>query len=84
MGLLYQPGESSNDILVLKRSRLSVAQVARDCNSSFYIVNRIMKAFAEGGLDNIGALKWGSCKSFKEKLTTAEVQWMVHPDTLRN
>ena len=81
--LLYKPSDPSGDTLVLKRSHLTVPQIARICKCSVYIVRRIMKAFEEGGLDGVGAIRWYGGNRYKEKLSTNEVEWLVNPDTLK-
>ena len=63
---------------------MSVSRVATLCKSSWYIVERTRKAFEEGGFEKAAELKWGAGAKFKFKLSAEEIEWLVHPATLRS
>ena len=46
-------------------------------------VNRILKAYKEGGSAKLLALKWGAGAPYKAKLPQEEIEWLVHPNTLQ-
>ena len=81
LGHLYQPAAPS--ATALQRSRLTVTKIAQLCGCTGAAVSRVRDAFSEGGMEAVHALKWGAGVRYKEKLTTEEVAWLVHPETLR-
>ena len=83
IGLLYEPADSNGEVLKLIRKKRQVSKVARACDCSIEAVDRISKAFDEGGLDQVGKLRWGAGAPKKTKMSMAEVKWLMHRDTLR-
>ena len=80
LGHLYEPAPSSAPgAPVLQRRRLTLVKIAQLHGCPPAAVRRVRDAFDEGGMEAVHALKWGRGASFKEKLTTAEVSWLVHP-----
>ena len=77
LGHLYQPAAPS--ATALQRSRTTLVKIAQLHGCPLLAVRRIRDAFDERGMEAVHALKWGRGGRFKEKLTTAEVSWLVHP-----
>ena len=85
LGYLYAPAASSAPgAPVLQRSRHTITKITKLCGCTRMAVNRLRDAFDEGGLEAVHALKWGKGASFKEKLSTEEVAWLVQPETLKH
>ena len=83
VGLLFEPAELVQGVLTIRRSRMAMARVAAACNTTPSAVERIKRAFEEGGLDQVGLLKWGGGRRAQQKFTAEEIEWLVHPDTLK-
>jgi hypothetical protein len=80
LGHLYEPAPSSAPgAPILQRSRTTLVKIAQLHGCPLLAVRRIRDAFDERGMEAVHALKWGRGGRFKEKLTTAEVSWLVHP-----
>ena len=84
IGHLYQPAVySTMEAPVLQRSSLTFIKIAKLCGCTLAAVYRVRKAFDEGRMEAVEALKWGPGARYKEKLSTAQVAWLVNPDTLK-
>ena len=70
--------------MVLKRSKRSLVEVARMSKSTVFAVKRIKLAFEEGGLEQVGSLKWGAGARYKLKLEPEEIKWLTDPETLKS
>ena len=69
MGLLFEPGELVEGVLTVRRSSMAVTRVAAACSTTRHAVERVKKAFEDGGLDQVGLLKWGRGGKRQQKFT---------------
>jgi hypothetical protein len=72
------PSDSNRQYFQKHQSRASVAATARMLGCSKWTINKIVKTFADGGVDAVGKIKWGSGRQMKfHGLTQEEMDTAV-------
>lgn len=84
VGLLYEQVASEENTMVLKRNKRSMVEVARMTESTVQAIKRMQVAFEEGGLEQVGKLRWGAGGRYKHKLEMEEIKWLTDPETLKS
>ena len=84
VSLLYeQEHEGEDETLKMKRSKHSIAKVARHCKSSWSDVKRIKVAIEERGLEGVKELRWGGGAPSTPAPPVEEIEWLTAPSTLQ-
>ena len=83
LSLLYEPGMFGDKSLELKPSKLHISKIARACETTNAAVMRIREACETGGREKVLALKWGGGAPCVGKLPKEEIEWLLHPNTLK-
>jgi transposase len=77
-----RPSDSNRRYFQKQQSRASVAATARMLGCSRWTINKMVKTFADGGVDAVGKIEWGSGRPMKfHGLTQEEMNTAVAKQT---